>query len=140
MAKNKNEENKESAEIQNTAPEQSKDSSPEQDNKTSQNDAENTESSSVQDEQAEQEKIENPENQNPAPVQNQTAQNQPAKDNEKSKKKDLIPFRQLVSKYRLPTWQSAAILKLLDKEDDVYLSEQEFLQAVEKLFNRKMGA
>ena len=53
--------------------------------------------------------------------------------------KKLIAFHELADKHRLPTWQSAAVLKLLDKEDDVFLSEQEFLTALEKLRSRSMG-
>lgn len=53
--------------------------------------------------------------------------------------KKLIAFHELTAKHRLPTWQSTAVLKLLDKEDDVFLSEQEFLTALKKLHSRSMG-
>lgn len=59
---------------------------------------------------------------------------------EKIENPPLFPFYELVNKNRIPTWQSAAILKLLEKEDDVHLTEQEFSQALERLYNRKMGA
>lgn len=52
----------------------------------------------------------------------------------------LLSYCELAQKYRVPTWQSAAVLKLLEKEDDAFLSEKEFLAALEKLHGRRMGA
>lgn len=72
-------------------------------------------------------------------TQNTQNQSEPQKENE-MQKKELIAFHELAAKYRLPSWQSAAILKLLDKEDDAHLTENEFTAALEKLYNRKMGA
>lgn len=79
----------------------------------------------------------------------QVLENQPQPENSKQpetgekkteqSQKKLIAFHELAAKHRLPTWQSAAVLKLLDKEDDVFLSEQEFLTALEKLRSRSMG-
>ncbi len=105
--------------------------------------AENQSAENVQSEQAQNqnEQAQTEDTQN-APVQhgeNTQNQQEPQKENE-MQKKELIAFHKLAAKYRLPSWQSAAILKLLDKEDDAHLTENEFTAALEKLYNRKMGA
>lgn len=79
----------------------------------------------------------------------QVLENQPQQENSKQSEigeksseqpqKKLIAFYELADKHRLPTWQSAAVLKFLGKEDDIFISEQEFLTALEKLHSRSMG-
>lgn len=98
--------------------------------------AENQAAENVQSEQAQTEDSKNALVQNDEQAQSQP---EPQKENE-MQKKELIAFHELAAKYRLPSWQSAAILKLLDKEDDAHLTENEFTAALEKLYNRKMGA
>lgn len=84
------------------------------------------------------EKSENPETKETAAPQN--PQQAKAPKESEPPQKALHSFASLCLKYRLATWQSAAVLRLLAKEDDAYLSENEFLSAFEKLHTRKMGA
>lgn len=142
MAK-KQETKEQTQEIQNLQDEQENQPTREQ-NQSVQNAQEKVEN---QENNTEQENSENQPEQNQQEETKQQNQPEPEKetpDNQSEAEQaqaenDLIRFQELAAKHRLPTWQSAAILKLLDKEDDVCLSEQEFLQAVEKLYNRKMG-
>lgn len=83
------------------------------------------------------EKSENPETKETAAPQN--PQQAKAPKESEPPQKALHSFASLCLKYRLATWQSAAVLRLLAKEDDAYVSESEFLSALEKLHTRKMG-
>lgn len=104
-----------------------------QENNTEQENSEN---------QPEQNQQEETKQQNQPEPEKEMPNNQPEPEEHKEQvqaENNLISFQELTAKHRLPTWQSAAILRLLDKEDDVCLSEQEFLATLEKLYNRKMG-
>ncbi len=114
---------------------------------TKKNETKNTAAQQIQENQVTQteEQNQNAENQSAEnaqteKMQGEQVQNQETQKENEMQKKELIAFHELAAKYRLPSWQSAAILKLLDKEDDAHLAEDEFTAALEKLYNRKMGA
>lgn len=139
MAKKQNEQSPETQNLENkqqNQPAQEQNLQNNQENQpdpNAQENAENQENSTEQNQNAQEQNLQNQPEQEKEIPDNQSETEQIKSEN------DLISFQELAAKHRLPTWQSAAILRLLDKEDDVCLSEQEFLQAVEKLYNRKMG-
>lgn len=45
----------------------------------------------------------------------------------------------LSAKHRLPGWQTAAIMRMMDWEDDVMVSDADFCAAIGRLNNRRIG-
>jgi len=51
----------------------------------------------------------------------------------------LYSVQALAMEFRVPSWQLAALLTLMDSEDDEMLSKEDFKQALSHLSHRRMG-
>lgn len=57
----------------------------------------------------------------------------------KAKVSELVSVNELANKLRIPSWQSAAINRLMGWERDKQVTEKEYLYALERLSDRRIG-